>query len=369
MDPTWPSQSNADYYIPSPDDDFSHDMLSLFPFDDSVFQASADPQSRSRTTADNSSPLTPFDPTATGTSSPFLNPQADTSADIWLFNPTTGEVGANPPPNELRAPSKRSRGPVADGISACWTSPLCPRKRPDGTPPDSCEGECADFLFAPPPELPDDKKSVLDMLAKSQPRVVLESPPPQRQRGLKRQGTASTPDASGRDLRGTAFFPGLGAASGAAAPGSPARSSTASTARPDDDLPAEAAAPAPARPGGRVPHTQVERKYRLNVNAQLDALRRVVPVSRQRLVGFDGGLPPPPDLEDVAGAAARAPSKAVVLASATAYIRQLEAENARLREEARELRGQNGTLQSLVKCDGCSLMDYVKKWKIQGSAS
>jgi hypothetical protein len=117
-----------------------------------------------------------------------------------------------------------------------------------------------------------------------------------------------------------------------------------------------------------VPHNQVEKRYRLNVNAQLDALRRVVPVSRQRLAGFDGGLP---DVEDISGggAAARAPSKAVVLASATAYIRQLEADNARLAEEVRELRGQNGTLQSLVKCDGCSLMDYVKRWKIQGGAA
>ena len=115
-----------------------------------------------------------------------------------------------------------------------------------------------------------------------------------------------------------------------------------------------------------MPHRQVEKKYRLNVNAQLEALRRVVPVSKQQLVGFDGL-----DMEDLAAASglggARQPSKAVVLSSATAYIKQLEKDNARLQEEIRALKRQNNTLQSLVKCDDCSLMNYVKRWKIQGS--
>jgi hypothetical protein len=384
MDSTWHSQSDSDYYIQPPDEDFSSDMLNLFPFDESVFQASADPQSTSRTTMGTSLP-TPLDLSPGTASSPFLNPGPHASEDIWLFNPATGEVGANPGAASTPAPSKRSRGPTADGISACWTSPLCPNKKADGGRPDSCKGECADFLFAHPSELPEDKKILAELLAKSQPRVVLELPTDRQQRrGVKRQDMESA-SATGRALTKPSSPPIKASSSRAASratPESSTGSSTAARTSPtdvddddredvDDDDGGGGGSPAAApKPKGRVPHNQVEKKYRLNVNAQLDALRRVVPVSRQRLAGFDGGVL---DVEDLAAAglgpasALKQPSKAAVLASATAYILQLENENARLLDEVRELKGQNGTLQSLVKCEDCSLMNYVKKWKIQGS--
>jgi hypothetical protein len=379
MDPTWHSQPNADYYIPPPDDDFSPDMIDLLPFDESVYQlqssadpasssrrsrASADPQpTTSRTTMGNSpqSMSSAFDFTTARTSSPFVNPsQANASSeDIWLFNPATGEVGATASPEG--AP-KRSRGSAADSISACWTSPLCPNKKDDGGLSNSCKGECADFLFEHPSELPEDKKILLDLLAKSQPRVVLE--PPQRG-SLKRQDMESTPDDTGRDLNKPSS-PVLTFRTASTIPDS-SSSTTAPTALPDDDAPTACEPAAASKSKGRVPHKQVEKRYRTNVNAQLEALRRVVPVSKQQLVGFDGL-----DMEDLAAAgsinAARQPSKAVVLSSATAYIKQLENDNARLQEEIRALKGQNNTLQSLVKCDDCSLMKYVKRWKIQGPA-
>jgi hypothetical protein len=80
------------------------------------------------------------------------------------------------------------------------------------------------------------------------------------------------------------------------------------------------------------------------------------------------------DIEDLAASSSgnsssssRQPSKAVVLASATAHIRQLERDNARMAAELEALRGQNRTLQQLVKCEDCSLVKYVRRWKIQGS--
>lgn len=70
------------------------------------------------------------------------------------------------------------------------------------------------------------------------------------------------------------------------------------------------------------------------------------------------------DVKDLA-MNSRQPSKAVVLSSATAYIKQLEKENKRLQEELTAMKAQNKTLQSLVKCDDCSLMNYARQWKIR----
>ncbi|KAF1925455.1 uncharacterized protein M421DRAFT_103169 [Didymella exigua CBS 183.55] len=75
---------------------------------------------------------------------------------------------------------------------------------------------------------------------------------------------------------------------------------------------------------GRLPHNQVERKYREGLNAELERLRRAVPTLAQ---------------SDEAGAMGQPkPSKAMVLASAIEYIRRLEAENSALKVDNDRLR-------------------------------
>ncbi|KAF2624198.1 hypothetical protein BU25DRAFT_163155 [Macroventuria anomochaeta] len=75
---------------------------------------------------------------------------------------------------------------------------------------------------------------------------------------------------------------------------------------------------------GRLPHNQVERKYREGLNAELERLRRAVPTLPQ---------------SDEAGAMGQAkPSKAMVLASAIEYIRRIEAERDALKLENERLR-------------------------------
>jgi hypothetical protein len=59
------------------------------------------------------------------------------------------------------------------------------------------------------------------------------------------------------------------------------------------------------------------------------------------------------------------PSKAVILASATAYIKQMEKDKKRVEEENQLLRTRVKALQALVKCDDCSLMQYVMDLKIK----
>jgi hypothetical protein len=75
----------------------------------------------------------------------------------------------------------------------------------------------------------------------------------------------------------------------------------------------------------RVPHNQVERKYRETLNAEMERLRVNIPTLPQH----DGSsLAGPPR-----------PSKATVLSAAVDYIKQLEAETERLAEQNEDLKG------------------------------
>ncbi|OCK77138.1 hypothetical protein K432DRAFT_359152 [Lepidopterella palustris CBS 459.81] len=80
-----------------------------------------------------------------------------------------------------------------------------------------------------------------------------------------------------------------------------------------------------SRVSRRLPHNQVERKYREGLNSELERLRRAVPTLPQR---DSGDLTGPPK-----------PSKATVLASAIDYIKFMETERERLAEENERLRG------------------------------
>jgi len=79
-----------------------------------------------------------------------------------------------------------------------------------------------------------------------------------------------------------------------------------------------------SRPSRRLPHNQVERKYREGLNAELERLRRTVPTLPKR------------DTRDLTGPPK--PSKTTVLASAIDYIKYIEAERDRLTEENNSLR-------------------------------
>lgn len=80
-----------------------------------------------------------------------------------------------------------------------------------------------------------------------------------------------------------------------------------------------------SRPSYRLPHNQIERKYREGLNSELERLRLAVPTLPQR------------DSSDLAGPPK--PSKATVLASAIDYIKAIETERDRLLEENEGLRG------------------------------
>jgi hypothetical protein len=286
---------------------------------------------------------------------------------------------------EPESTSKRVRQSQADTISACWSSPLCPNHNKDGSPPDpsTCGGACAPFLFAPPAEI--NSPTIIDQsLLRQHIDLTDDSPrspnvPLDIIRGVKRSESESSTAHSGR------VFPKHSSKARTASAGIKREPAVRGHAHDEDD---ESTSPdahtdlpnirvAGASRSRRQPHNQVERKYRESLNTQLESLRRVVPSLRpspeeeaaasaqqQQQSGVAGGGCA--DIEDLP--AARKPSKAVVLASATAYIRQMEKEKRQLADENQVLRSRIKALQALVKCEDCSLMQYVMNLNIQAAS-
>jgi Helix-loop-helix DNA-binding domain len=89
----------------------------------------------------------------------------------------------------------------------------------------------------------------------------------------------------------------------------------------------------------RVPHNQVEQKYRNGLNAELERLRETVAVAPSRVFAH------------LSNSSAK-PSKAMILASAIDYIKSIEAERDQLADENEVLRGRNKRLRREKKTNG-----------------
>jgi hypothetical protein len=235
-----------------------------------------------------------------------------------------------------------------DILSACWTSPLCPNHETEGSPPNpsNCGGGCAPFLFANDDALP----LLGDLLAEPQEVTaedgVVEIQPRRKKRS---ESDTSMNEPSGRQLQSNHTT------------ASPAENqhrmkSETSEDSPNKESPRDTEDHKP-KSRRRLPHNQVERKYRESLNTQLESLRRVVPSLQQNQGACDGA-----DIEDLPTPSK--PSKAVILASATAYIKQQEKDRKSLADENQLLKARVKALQALVKCDDCSLMQYVMDLKI-----
>ncbi|KAF1988661.1 hypothetical protein K402DRAFT_328495 [Aulographum hederae CBS 113979] len=252
---------------------------------------------------------------------PFGQPQSQQRTSQKKSAPTSSNI------------IKRHRGgPTTDARSACWTSPLCPNNGKEGTPPSpsTCGAKCAPFLFADVLKLSETPENVKfeDAIESTE---SIEPPEPPRSETKRKHSNRNQP---------------LENPQSASAKDSPS----------PDTSPSESTEATAGR-SARQPHNQVERKYRENINARLENLRRVVP-SLQQSPNGNG-----PDIEDLPAPAK--PSKAVILASATAYIKQAEKEKKQLANENELLKAKVKELQALIKCDDCSLVQYVMDMKIR----
>ena len=235
---------------------------------------------------------------------------------------------------------KRQHKAKADILSACWTSPLCPNHDQDGPPPNpsNCGGGCAPFLFANDDNLP--TSTISNLLNDPQEVIPEEGVVEIKSHSKKRsESEVSSSEPSGRHF------------STSTDPGTKVKSES-------EDSPQAPHVDDKAKPRRRLPHNQVERKYRESLNTQLESLRRVVPSLQQGQRGCDGA-----DIEDLPTPSK--PSKAVILASATAYIKSMEKDKKTLHDENQLLKARIKALQALVKCEDCSLMQYVMDLKLQ----
>ncbi|KAF2435925.1 hypothetical protein EJ08DRAFT_645594 [Tothia fuscella] len=246
--------------------------------------------------------------------------------------------------------TKRQRVDLSDSKTACWTSPLCPNNKDGGSTPNpsSCGGECAPFLFSertftePDPTI---NTSFLDIDISAESDY---SPVEEPKENHKRRETSSTEKHKTR----------IGGRQQKAATGT--RASTRKSTSIEQDTPIESIeGTTDLKNKKRIPHNEVERKYRDSVNNQMECLQRVVPVLQPTSRICDGA-----DIEDLP--VPSKPSKAVILASATSYIKQLEREKKEQKEQNELLQARVKALQTLVKCDDCSLMQYVKNMSIRG---
>lgn len=271
---------------------------------------------------------------------------------------------------EPESTTKRAHTSKPDALSACWTSPLCPNHTVDGPTPDptTCGGACAPFLFASPEN--DDPATIGDQSVLAN-EIDVTNDLEQGDitdivRPLKRSESESSSVPSGRQ-----FVKNTNSRSSKMMATRLKEESASNHA--DDDSTSPDAQPdlserPTAKPRRRLPHNQVERKYRESLNTQLETLRRVVPSlqpsqqQQQQQQNAQNGV----DIEDLP--APSKPSKAVVLASATAYIRQMEKDKKQLADENQMLKHRIKALQALVKCEDCSLMQYVMNMKIQAPA-
>ncbi|KAJ4292615.1 hypothetical protein N0V90_009278 [Kalmusia sp. IMI 367209] len=354
-------------------DYFLSDLEVLQPFGDSTTggesTSESSPEPSVGTALTGNSPLTSDTPASfiRGAQMPIMQKPAVTRANTFpnpqyesLFpnNLESGFVedltfpnGPSGSPNSTKSPTdnkpssgttaKRSHKAKADILSACWTSPLCPNHDQDGPPPNpsNCGGGCAPFLFANDDSLP--TSTISNLLNEAQEVIPEDGVVEIKSHSRKRsESDISADEPSGRQF--------------------PARNSTDSNAKvksESEDSPQAPTVEDKAKPRRRLPHNQVERKYRESLNTQLESLRRVVPSLQQNQRGCDGA-----DIEDLPTPSK--PSKAVILASATAYIKSMEKDKKTLHDENQLLKTRIKALQALVKCEDCSLMQYVMDLKI-----
>ncbi|KIW00185.1 uncharacterized protein PV09_08226 [Verruconis gallopava] len=254
---------------------------------------------------------------------------------------------------------KRTRPSKSDSKSACWTSPLCPAYGKPGPHPDpsTCGGGCGPNIFDD--QSMDQWFESLGKTGSTDGAGLLEtqitgftttSPEPvELALSEEAKSKITTPVKEEEEEEETGPRVSLkrkqkkGSAKRA--------SSEESTTSPD---PAPATKPAPAKPSRRQPHNEIEKKYRESINTHLEALKNSLPAFQQPK---NQCLQGKGDIEDLA--AAPKPSKSIILASAVAHIKKIEKEKRQIEQERNLLKQQVKALQALVKCDDCSLMQYV----------
>lgn len=225
---------------------------------------------------------------------------------------------------------KKGSSSTASLRSDCWNSPLCPRNMPSnsltqGLIPPSCGSASEDRTQTHAQKSNNESGSPTTEVYIQTPATAMSNSP------LPDQGRHSTKRAR-------------------------TSTSIAMEIKPD---PADETSPtlSPPTAGGkekRLPHHVIERRYRENLNSQIEALRAAVPSTSACLTL---------DMEDIgstnAASAIRPLSKAAVIGHAAEYMRQLAAQNEEVERMNRELRVTVEALRRLVNCEDCGVVQQI----------
>jgi hypothetical protein len=276
-------------------------------------------------------------------------------------SPDTSSLSTSPPHEhvdvagwEPTPESKRSRPENdKDSKSACWTSPLCPAfGKPGPHPnPSNCEGGCAANMF--------DDHSMdqwFENLSKSKDGAgLLETPISSSMVDTLDASAALLGSDSKNDLisvKEEELMEEVPLRPRQKGRSNKRASSEESMTTSPDPVPTKATSA--GKPSRRQPHNEIEKKYRESINTHLEALKNSLPAFQQSKTQCLQGKG---DIEDLA--ATPKPSKSIILASAVAHIKKIEKEKRQFEQERNMLRQQVKALQALVKCDDCSLMQYI----------
>lgn len=235
----------------------------------------------------------------------------------------------------------------------------------DGTPPNpaTCGGGCAPFLFGEEPlpegindatlDLPFVEVDQLTTVSRSRPQeqekqqqqdqqLDQQQNQPKGQRVPKRTDTDTKHGDQGRSLT-------------KATTSNLTQSSSPESSIVDSNE--------TTKKNSRQPHNKVEQKYRDSINNQMEALRKVVP-SLSESARIDDA-----DIEDLP--VPSRPSKAVILASATAFIKVQTKEKRELETENDALRQRVQALQAMFdnKCDHCSILQQAIGMNLRGGTN
>lgn len=240
----------------------------------------------------------------------------------WSF-PTQTSFRANLPPTPISPFRPLSLRPLSEdeklsfpctgSYSDCWNKEICPRHQPDVKHE---QPMTAASTTTTPPEYYHQPRPMANPRRRSAPVGEADFPPAKIKRHEAEPDEAG-PDISYRYHQHTTV----------------SRDARSSISK------------------GRVPHNLVERRYRDNLNNQIEALRMTLPSLR------DAQPCTPADLEDVSSP--RMPSKAVIISTAATYIRDIENERTRLLAANTALQEQVTSLQKLMRCDDCNVIQYL----------
>lgn len=212
----------------------------------------------------------------------------------------------------------------------CWNIELCPKHRqyPDTPPKSDTESTQSNGRPAPPPN-PRRRSAPTEFCETSSSDSLNSGHPPP----CKMKRHATEPEEADCEI-----------------------SNSASTQRPSSHhrrtLSRDNSLRSSLSRGGRVPHNLVERRYRDNLNHQIESLRLTLPSLKDAQPSLPGS-----DFEDLSSP--RMPSKAIIISTAATYIRDMENERARLLDANKALVEQVASLQKLVRCDEGNLLHYV----------